>query len=502
MPIEAMRGWTDLGVVETIYEEEHEDSSSILSLSSPSFSSPTPLHSTVEKWSLAKGCETDVQIHIHDSCFHLHKDPLASRSEYLKGQFMELSEITLSPPLNLTTDTFALVADFCYGTHLLITPFNVAALRTAAELLEMTETNGGDDENLWQKTEAYFCRAVAVNQEYASIVFRSCLTLLPEAETTASLVSRCIEALSLMGDGDGVINCIDDIRTVKTEDFQIIAASMHHQLTESHDLLYRIVDFYLKEKNGKISEEEKTRICNAIDCTMLSPQLLMHAVQNPRMPLRFIVQAMFVEQLNTRRSIVFSATELKTRKHNSKDAITLGAILQRDAALRQVVQLKAAMDSTSSRIQSLEKELSGMKSLLHESETRRNALESGRSASFRFSSDSENKIERGQRGSASSASFRIISRKEIAGGSSSSEGSCDRSPRVEKNFSKKLMNGLKSVFRASTLASKQKSESRAPSKVNGDGDEDGERRGGEDGNGDVIVIKKDLPFHRRSRSLV
>ncbi|KAL6952899.1 hypothetical protein U1Q18_011964 [Sarracenia purpurea var. burkii] len=245
--METLKSWRDLGVVETIYEEDHEDFSTSPSLS-PSLSlPPTPLHCRVQAWSLATGCETDVLIRIQGSSFKLHKDALAARSCYLKRQLSELSEITLSPPLNITAEIFTIVADFCYGAHLVITPFNVAALRVAAELLEMTETNGAvDDDSLLQKTEAYFRRAVGLSREYALIVFRSCLSLLPEAETTAALAGRCIEALSALDDGDGVMSCIDDLKTVQAEDFEIVAESMHYRLTGSHDLLYRIVDLYLK----------------------------------------------------------------------------------------------------------------------------------------------------------------------------------------------------------------------------------------------------------------
>ncbi|KAL6993852.1 hypothetical protein U1Q18_011965 [Sarracenia purpurea var. burkii] len=234
---------------------------------------------------------------------------------------------------------------------------------------------------------------------------------------------------------------------------------------------------------------------------MLSPQLLMHAVQNPRMPLRFIVQAMFVEQLNTRRTVV-SAADHSTRHHpNSEDsAATLGAILQRDAALRQAAHLKASMDATTSRIQSLEKELDGMKKLLqHESANRRIVQDSGRCRSFRFSSDVlENKIERGQKGSVSSSSLGVFTRRERFRVSSSSEASTDGpSPAVEKSsFGRKLVNRLKGAFRSSNSTSKKNPESTAPSKVSAE-------CGGEAyENGDVILIKKDHPFHHhRVRSL-
>ena len=128
----------------------------------------------------------------------------------------------------------------------MITPFNVGALRTAASLLEMADTNGGGDESLQKLAETYFCRAVAVNREYASIIFRSCLELLPEAEETALLVSRCIEALSSMESRDGFLRSVDEIKTVRIEDFEVVANSMHSRLTRSHDILYKIVDLYLK----------------------------------------------------------------------------------------------------------------------------------------------------------------------------------------------------------------------------------------------------------------
>ncbi|KAK3224377.1 hypothetical protein Dsin_011402 [Dipteronia sinensis] len=249
-----MRSFQNLGVVETIYEEEYEDScssshSSSLSPSSP----PANLQSRVEAWSVAKSCKTDVLIRVDGTSFHLHKDPLTSRSTYFKRQLTDLSDLTLSPPLNITAETFSVLVDFCYGAPLVITPFNVAALRTAAELLQMTDTNNGGDEDLRHITESYFSRAVSVNQEYAMIVFRSCLNLLPEAETTAFLVSRCIEALTLTQEGYGVVNLLEDVITLRAEDLKIVAESMYLRFA-SHDVVYEIIDLYLKEHNGKITE--------------------------------------------------------------------------------------------------------------------------------------------------------------------------------------------------------------------------------------------------------
>lgn len=225
----------------------------------------------------------------------------------------------------------------------------------------------------------------------------------------------------------------------------------------------------------------------------------MHAVQNARMPLRFVVQAMFIEQLSTRRSILTAtAADNHNQNHHhydhnidhlqNKNEVSLGTILERDAALRQVSQLKAAMNATSSRIQSLEQELSGMKKLLNESDqnTKNNlSHNSARSASFRLSS--ENKIDRGQIGSVSSASFRILTARDRA---NSSEVSYEESTKVEKStFSRRFMNGLKSAFRVSKKKTETKLENVKEAEV------------GKQQHGDVVVIKKDVPFRRQPPSL-
>lgn len=168
---------------------------------------------------------------------------MQAKSGYLKRILKCSTELTLSPPLKITAETFSIVTEFCYGTHIHITPFNVAPLRIAADLLDMTDSTAAHTDNLLQKTETYFRRIVSVNPEHASVVLLSSLSLLPEAETTACLVTRCIETLSSMD--DDVFTSLDDVIKLPPEDFLVIVESMNQRFT-SHDLLYRIVDLYLK----------------------------------------------------------------------------------------------------------------------------------------------------------------------------------------------------------------------------------------------------------------
>lgn len=154
-------------------------------------------------------------------------------------------------PLNISAETFTLVAEFCYGAHLVITLFNVAALRTAAELLEMTETDYNGDDNLLHLTDTYFRQVVAVNRDYASVVFRSCLSLLPEAETAAFLVSSCIEALALSSEGDSGADWLNEVITVCPEDFQIVAEAIQ-RCFGNHDVVYKLVDLYLMVRHQSL----------------------------------------------------------------------------------------------------------------------------------------------------------------------------------------------------------------------------------------------------------
>lgn len=162
-----------------------------------------------------------------------------ARSTYFKRHLREMSEITLSPPLSIAPETFSLVADFCYGIRVSITPFNIAPLWTAAELLGMT----GDD-NLVQKTEAYFGNEVAVSTECVSAMLKSCFELLPEVETTAGLVSTCIAALSTAEEAD--FGWLEEAKRLGIRDLVSILEAASQRLTDCHDLLYRIIDAYLK----------------------------------------------------------------------------------------------------------------------------------------------------------------------------------------------------------------------------------------------------------------
>lgn len=90
-------------------------------------------------------------------------------------------------------ETFELAAKFCYGVAVELTSANVAALRCAAEYLEMTEDL--DEGNLVSKTEAFLSFVVLASWKDSIAVLRGCEKLLPWAEQL-QIVRRCCESIA------------------------------------------------------------------------------------------------------------------------------------------------------------------------------------------------------------------------------------------------------------------------------------------------------------------
>ncbi|KAL9670245.1 hypothetical protein QQ045_007796 [Rhodiola kirilowii] len=439
----------------------------VSSIGSPTHHSRETLQARVEKWSEMTAEKPRAIVYVATECFHVHKSAI-SRCGYIGKQLTNASVVTVNPPLNITEATFLMVAEFCYGADIVLAPENLAALRTASQLLEMTEdVNPG---NLIMQTEDYFMSMVTSDEDYATIVLNSCVELMPEAETVANLVSRSLEVLGQFREGDLLVERVEVVRLMKFEDFKVVARKLSLLLPTKHDTLYIVIDQYIKGNMEKLTEEERSDLCSLVDCVKLEPHLLIHAVQCPRMPLRFIVRAMFADQINARKSIISATRKQPLDVHpqplpqilnHSPDSgsitdedITLGGILQRDAALRHVEQIKQEMEITSSKIKQLEEELKGMKTLLSaESESDRmdmektdltlSRLDSRRCTSLRILTTvaATNRIQQGERGSISSITLPRSLR--------STASSDNKSQSAGKGFGSKLLSGLKSVFRAS-----------------------------------------------------
>ncbi|XP_054813479.1 BTB/POZ domain-containing protein At5g17580-like [Prosopis cineraria] len=90
-----------------------------------------------------------------------------------------------------------------------------------------------------------------------------------------------------------------------------VAASLGSQ--RGSDGIYRAIDLYL-EKHNNLTEAEKEQVCQVMDCQKMSQEALQHAAQNSRLPLRTVVQILFVGQLHLRDKIASEAQEKTEQK--------------------------------------------------------------------------------------------------------------------------------------------------------------------------------------------
>ncbi|KAG6663779.1 BTB/POZ domain-containing protein At3g03510 [Carya illinoinensis] len=81
----------------------------------------------------------------------------------------------------------------------------------------------------------------------------------------------------------------------------LIAASLVTQ--RRSDGIYRAIDIYLRN-HRYLTESEREEVCLVLDCQKMSPEAREHAARNERLPLRVVVQVLFVGQLQLRDTIL------------------------------------------------------------------------------------------------------------------------------------------------------------------------------------------------------
>ena len=135
---------------------------------------------------------------------------LVAKSNYIRKLIMEskeadltnidLSDIPGGPEISFLKDLipggpeiFEKAAKFCYGVNFEITVHNVAALRCAAEYLQMTDKYC--DGNLSGRTEDFLKQVALTSLSGAVVVLKSCEDLLPKAEEL-KIVQRCVDVAS------------------------------------------------------------------------------------------------------------------------------------------------------------------------------------------------------------------------------------------------------------------------------------------------------------------
>ncbi|KAF7134607.1 hypothetical protein RHSIM_Rhsim08G0010600 [Rhododendron simsii] len=149
-------------------------------------------------WFASSQIPTDLSIQVQDITFHVHKFPLVSRCGYLSQ--VNLQPTKSNPEYDLKfekfpggSETFETIVKFCYGLPISLNPNNVAALRCASELLEMTEAL--EDGNLISKTDAFLTFVVLSSWRDSLTVLKTCESLSPWAENL-QIVRRCCDSIA------------------------------------------------------------------------------------------------------------------------------------------------------------------------------------------------------------------------------------------------------------------------------------------------------------------
>ncbi|XP_020579933.1 BTB/POZ domain-containing protein At5g47800 isoform X2 [Phalaenopsis equestris] len=77
--------------------------------------------------------------------------------------------------------------------------------------------------------------------------------------------------------------------------FLDLAVILPERARHKHDGLYQAIDTFIKE-HPELSKTDRKELCRLIECHKLSAEARSHAIANDRMPLRTIVQLLYIQQ--------------------------------------------------------------------------------------------------------------------------------------------------------------------------------------------------------------
>ncbi|WOK93081.1 BTB/POZ domain-containing protein [Canna indica] len=183
---------------------------------------------------------------------------------------------------------------------------------------------------------------------------------------------------------------------------------------ETHDHLYKAINTFLSAR-PQLCNADKARLCSKISCQKLSQETCIQAVQDELMPLRLIIQALFVQQLHTQQafrdcsesfryiqcgdfsgSIPNSTCQLPKSQNleespcnpaaaGESSAVPLGSLLKKERAFPNSDHSKEVYESTRFRIQALEQELASLKHSMQSNDISKSSLKTDlKKESFRL----------------------------------------------------------------------------------------------------------------------
>ncbi|KAG0464052.1 hypothetical protein HPP92_020121 [Vanilla planifolia] len=129
------------------------------------------------------------------------------------------------------------------------------------------------------------------------------------------------------------------------------------------DGMYRALDIYFKE-HPWLPEREREQLCTIINWSRLSFEACTHASQNERLPLRFILQVLFFEQMQLRAALSNYLRVVHNDNMTSAAEEMTGDIRQGDGWVSVVSEnqhLRVDMERLLSKVRKLEEEFVNIK---------------------------------------------------------------------------------------------------------------------------------------------
>ncbi|KAM7274560.1 hypothetical protein ACFE04_016426 [Oxalis oulophora] len=146
---------------------------------------------------------------------------------------------------------------------------------------------------------------------------------------------------------------------LKPSKFIALLSALPDSFRDCYDPVYRIIDMYLEVHAG-LSEEEKMKICCALNYEKLSPETCIHLSQNTKFPSKSSIHALVSQQIKLRNlleygnSPSFSPTKSKGKKEASSDqqiVLYAGKLMISD----DKEDIKAHLQGMQCRVMELEK---------------------------------------------------------------------------------------------------------------------------------------------------
>ncbi|KAL1200906.1 BTB/POZ domain-containing protein [Cardamine amara subsp. amara] len=159
-------------------------------------------HREGNDWFCKTGLSSDTTVVVDDVKFHLHKFPLVSKCGKLARMYEESKSIDKKSLWTIVleefpggSDTFLIVARFCYRARVDFTAKNLVSIHCAAEYLEMTNEYGED--NLISQVETFLHKHVLRNWKDCILALQSSTPVLKSAEKL-QMIPKLMNAVSTM----------------------------------------------------------------------------------------------------------------------------------------------------------------------------------------------------------------------------------------------------------------------------------------------------------------